>query len=507
MLSRSLPRHDVPRAAGNVGQASQPAGSFFYRCSRAQLLNISHFTGRFSLFAATASIARRAGRASSLRRCRQTGAYASESDEFQNLEALAAALQLAGRSGDKALADKLTQQLEDEEATTPFLALRWRQKKRLQVALDTVLLGVEDPLASRIEAVAALEQLASPPLAEATAEEALHTILREVSGKGAEALREAADSALWNCWLAQDDEEIAEEMKKALFLMEGERLQEALQSFTRIIEMAPGFAEAWNKRATVYFLLEKYDESIEDCHEVLALKPKHFGCLAGLGLCHNCKGDSAEATKWYKEALKVHPCMRGARANLDAIERQGILQTHLKPRLDRTMEALKDGSFRSEDMPDGLSVSWDVHNVQPRGSFSSDDLKLYFFRVCLRNKALGTRAVRSLGRFYTLRFDGGHVFPLMRPTEGPAEFILEPGEEYRYAWAFTVSRELVGMVGGMLLERMDSVGESDDKRFLPLPLDSLSCSDAPVVPMRRVEQLCEGHLYMGQLDLREVTEN
>jgi len=158
---------------------------------------------------------RRVSRASK-RRCKQIGARASENDEFQSLESLAAALQLAGRSGDKALADKLKQQLEDEEASSPFLALRWRQKKRLQVALDTVLLGIEDPLPSRIEAVAALEQLATPPLAEAGAEEALHTILREVSGKGAEALREAADSALWNCWLAYDDEEIAEEMKKSV---------------------------------------------------------------------------------------------------------------------------------------------------------------------------------------------------------------------------------------------------------------------------------------------------
>merc|ERR1711879_24535 len=117
-------------------------------------------------------------------------------------------------------------------------------------------------------------------------------------------------------------------------------------------------------------------------------------------------------------------------------------------------------------------------------------------------EAVGPCPVRSLGRFYYVKFSDGRGFPLVRPTEGPAEFMLEPGQVYGYAWSFVVKNELAGMAGGMLLERMDNVCKADEERYVPLGMDSLAFSDAPFINKSRLEDLCQGFLFMGTLDLR-----
>ena len=60
----------------------------------------------------------------------------------------------------------------------------------------------------------------------------------------------------------------------------------ALRHYTEVIEMAPNFAEGYNKRATVGYLLRDFPRAIEDCKATLALNPNHFGALSGMGLCH-----------------------------------------------------------------------------------------------------------------------------------------------------------------------------------------------------------------------------
>ena len=101
---------------------------------------------------------------------------------------------------------------------------------------------------------------------------------------------------------------------------------EALSILNRLIGANPDFAEAWNKRATLYFMMKKYDESLSDIAHVLDLEPRHFGALAGKGMILERQKKYAAARAAYEEALAVNPNLvqvQAAIKELDRIE-QGI---------------------------------------------------------------------------------------------------------------------------------------------------------------------------------------
>jgi len=90
----------------------------------------------------------------------------------------------------------------------------------------------------------------------------------------------------------------------------------AEEQLTALIALAPEWAEAWNKRATVRYLAADYPGSIADCRETLARTPYHFGALAGRGLCHMALEQYAPAAAMFRRALEVHPHLEGVRQNL-----------------------------------------------------------------------------------------------------------------------------------------------------------------------------------------------
>ena len=99
--------------------------------------------------------------------------------------------------------------------------------------------------------------------------------------------------AIWNIWLETNDVRIEKDFKKGLQLMQEGKLQASILMFTKVIEKKPLFAEAWNKRATVHYLIGDFDSSIIDIMETLKLEPRHFGAMDGLSLIFiNWSGDS-----------------------------------------------------------------------------------------------------------------------------------------------------------------------------------------------------------------------
>ena len=96
----------------------------------------------------------------------------------------------------------------------------------------------------------------------------------------------------------------------------------ALDVLDQIIVLKPDFAEAWNKRATVYYLMDDYSDSLSDIRATLALEPRHFGALAGFGMILETLDRKAEAIRVFKRALEINPRLDKVREALDKLEKE-----------------------------------------------------------------------------------------------------------------------------------------------------------------------------------------
>jgi Flp pilus assembly protein TadD len=125
-----------------------------------------------------------------------------------------------------------------------------------------------------------------------------------------------AEAALWAMWCRSGRPELDERLGEAVAAMERRDFAGAERRLAALVEDAPGWAEAWNKRATVRYLAGDYDGSIADCRETVARNPHHFGALSGQGLCHMALGQFGPAAALFRQALAVHPHLEAVRQNL-----------------------------------------------------------------------------------------------------------------------------------------------------------------------------------------------
>jgi tetratricopeptide (TPR) repeat protein len=126
-----------------------------------------------------------------------------------------------------------------------------------------------------------------------------------------EQVRAAASVVVWEIWGRSGDSLLDGQFKRGLNAMQGARLDEAVVAFSAVIKKKATFAEAWNKRATVYFFQGRYEESLKDCDEVLKLNANHFGALSGMGQIYLKLGDYERAIEHLKRALKINPNLPG----------------------------------------------------------------------------------------------------------------------------------------------------------------------------------------------------
>lgn len=127
---------------------------------------------------------------------------------------------------------------------------------------------------------------------------------------------------IWKIWAEAGDAATDTLMQLGMGAMQGGDLPGALSLFDAVTARAPDFAEGWNKRATVFFMMGAMEKSAEDVARVLALEPRHFGALSGLGLinAHLSRDDAAIAA--FEQALKVNPHMPGVKANLEELRKK-----------------------------------------------------------------------------------------------------------------------------------------------------------------------------------------
>jgi tetratricopeptide (TPR) repeat protein len=133
-------------------------------------------------------------------------------------------------------------------------------------------------------------------------------------------VRAAATDAIWQIWSRSGDAAIDRLFARGVEHMQQQAFDDALKVFDEIVRRKPAFAEGWNKRATVLFLLGQDERSLRDCDEVLKRNPKHFGALSGAGQIHLRLGHLKQALEFFERALQVNPNLDGIRQLIPLIE-------------------------------------------------------------------------------------------------------------------------------------------------------------------------------------------
>ena len=103
-------------------------------------------------------------------------------------------------------------------------------------------------------------------------------------------------------------------MEQGVLAMARADYASALRTFDRMVEQAPDFAEGWNKRATVHYLMGNWRASVRDIQHTLALEPRHFGALFGLGLIYEALDQPEAALRSFEATLRPEPPFRRAPA-------------------------------------------------------------------------------------------------------------------------------------------------------------------------------------------------
>jgi len=161
------------------------------------------------------------------------------------------------------------------------------------------------------------EQLrAATTLARVGAEEQLLRALKSANDSTHETARRALD----HLWFNAAGSDAYELLDSAYQATEKQQLSEALVLLDRVILKYPQYAEAWNRRASVYWQLGRYEESLADCGRVLKLNPNHYGAWQGLGVCQLKLGEVAEACRALRAALAISPYDHATRQSLEKCE-------------------------------------------------------------------------------------------------------------------------------------------------------------------------------------------
>jgi tetratricopeptide (TPR) repeat protein len=147
---------------------------------------------------------------------------------------------------------------------------------------------------------------------------ALGRALRDRDGP----VRKLAEDALWSVWFRADTPENNRALQEVQLLIRRGQLSSAEALATRLLVVAPNFAEAYNQRAIIYFFQGRFAESAQDCERVLSRNPYHIGAISGLAQCQLQLNRPADALKTLRRASKLQPFSEGLRENIKLLEAQ-----------------------------------------------------------------------------------------------------------------------------------------------------------------------------------------
>ena len=126
---------------------------------------------------------------------------------------------------------------------------------------------------------------------------------------------------IWTLWSTHPiDQKLTSILDEGSRLVQDQKLYRAIDVFTEAIELDPTWAEAWNKRATVFYMVGEFQQSQDDIDKVLELEERHFGALAGQGMVNIQLKNYDKAKRSYQKAQEIYPAMKSSKIMIKQIE-------------------------------------------------------------------------------------------------------------------------------------------------------------------------------------------
>ena len=129
-----------------------------------------------------------------------------------------------------------------------------------------------------------------------------------------------SEQKIWAEWSKSGSPAMDHLLRRGQKAMRQGDLKVAIGHFSTVIDHSPEFAEAWNMRATAFYLMQEFGLSVADIQRTLRLNPRHFGAMAGLGTIFDQLDRKKEALAVYRRALEVHPNQDGLKENIERLE-------------------------------------------------------------------------------------------------------------------------------------------------------------------------------------------
>ena len=129
------------------------------------------------------------------------------------------------------------------------------------------------------------------------------------------------EEEIWDAWLVSGSATVDTLMERGLEYQGSEDLEGARDAFDRAIAIQPDYAEAWNRRAVLFFNDGKYDEAVADLESAIQLEPRHFGAWMGLAMIFESIDRPAAAARAYEKALEIHPHLEAAEQGKTRLDR------------------------------------------------------------------------------------------------------------------------------------------------------------------------------------------
>lgn len=153
-------------------------------------------------------------------------------------------------------------------------------------------------------------------------DDALDSLFAKLQRARGEDESRLAEQKIWEMWSQSDSATADVLLKQAVVAMNTGDNRSSFRILNQLIETYPSYAEAWNKRATLNFMIGRYNDSLADIDKVLDLEPRHFGALAGRGMIYRAQDKWGDALDAFRQAIRINPNMTAVKDAIRDLEKR-----------------------------------------------------------------------------------------------------------------------------------------------------------------------------------------